>query len=202
MGNLRKNQQERKIVKADVSDSRQLKIDDLSFQFNVKRRDAIIPKKAIIINRITDTTGEDELTLKVEFSLIPSKSSFSKINLDLYFQEQLLKSTLLIIPQSQLLNDTFEHTQVLEMKGMAADDYMIRVEMYEPWSSGEKIGFTVREITIQYVPQSKEKRFLKIPTVKRIAGNDLTVVSSIAKSIYQEIDEGKKKELMSKRDEW
>ena len=142
------------------------------------------------------------MELKVEFSLLPSRASFSKVNLDLYFQETLLKSASLIIPQSQLLNDNFEYPQVLEMKGIAAGEYLIRVEMYEPWSSGEKLNFTAKEITVHYVPHTRAERLVKIPTVKSVAGADLTVVSSGARDIYREIDDDLRKESISKRDEW
>ena len=156
MGNFTKNQQRRELMKANVERAKQSTLDDMSFQFNVAReKDAIKPSKAIIIDRISDTTKEDELELKIEFSLLPSKTSFSKVNLDLYFQETLLKSAALIIPQSQLINDNFEYLQVLEMKGIAAGEYLVRVEMYEPWSSGERLNFTAKEITVHYVPQTK-----------------------------------------------
>ena len=103
MGKLSKNQQKREIIAVDVKQAKQSTLEDLSFQFNIERtKEAIKPTKAIVINRISDTTKEDELALKVEFSLLPSKASFSKINLDLYFQEHLLNSTTLIIPQSSL----------------------------------------------------------------------------------------------------
>ncbi len=203
MGDFTKNQQRREIMKVDVKRAKQSTLDDLSFQFNVaKEKDAIKPQKTIIINRISDTTKEDELELKIEFSLLPSRASFSKVNLDLFFQETLLKSTALIIPQSQLLNDNFEYPKVLEMKGIAAGEYLVRVEMYEPWSSGEKLNFTSKEITVDYVPQTRAERLVKIPTVKSVAGTDLTVVSSSAKDIYREIEQDQKKESICRRDEW
>jgi len=74
--------------------------------------------------------------------------------------------------------------------------------MYEPWSSGEKLNFSFNEITIQYVPQTREARLVKIPTVKSVAGSDLTVVSSTAKNIYRDIEQDQKQEALSKRDEW
>ena len=176
------------------------RLDDLSFQFNTQRaKEAIKPSKAIVINRISDVTKEDELELKVEFSLLPSRASFSKVNLDLYFQETLLKSASLIIPQSQLLNDNLEFPQVLDMKGIAAGEYPIRVEMYEPWSSGEKLNFTSKEVTVHYVPQTRAERLVKIPTVKSVAGADLTVVSSDAKDIYREIEQDQKRVNKQKR---
>jgi len=203
MSNFTKNQQKRELMKADVKQKKQSTLEDLSFQFNIKKaKEPIKPTKEIIISRITEIIKEDELTLKVEFSLKPSKASFSKIKLDLYFQEQLLKSILLIIPQSQLLNDSFEYPLILDMKGMVAGEYIIRVELYELWSSGEKLNFTAKEITVQYVPQTRKSRLVKIPIVKSVAVAGLTVVSSNAKSIYDEIDEDLKKESISKRDEW
>jgi len=190
-------------MKANVERAKQSTLENLSFQFNTTRsKDAVKPKKAIMINRITDLTKEDELELKVEFTLLPSKVSFSKINLDLYFHEQLLKSTPLCIPESSLLNDSFEYSLILYMKGIAAGSYLFTVEMYELWSSSEKLNFTEKEVVVQYVPQTRESRLVKIPTVKTDAGVGLTVVSSAAKSIYREIEEALKKESTSKRDEW
>jgi len=203
MGKLSKNQQKREIMAVDVEQAKQATLDDLSFQFNINRtKQAIKPKKAIVINNIADTTKEDELALKIEFSLIPSKASFSKINLDLYFQEQLINSTTLHITQSSLLGDRLEYPQFLDMKGIAAGEYLIRIEMYEPWSTGEKLNFTTKEITVQYVPQTRTERLVRIPTVKSVAGTELTVVSSSAKEIYREIEQDQKQEAISKRDEW
>ncbi len=203
MGKLSKNQRKREIMKVDVKQSKQSTLEDLSFQFNIERtKEAIKSNKVIVINHISESTKEDELFLRVEFTLLPSKASFSKINLDLYFQEIMLNSTPLIIPQSQLLNDNFEVPQVLEMKGIVAGEYLIRVEMYEPWTSVEKLNFTAKEIIVHYVPQNREERLVKIPTVKSVAGIDLTVVSPAAKNIFHDIGQDQKQEAMSKRDEW
>jgi hypothetical protein len=88
------------------------------------------------------------------------------------------------------------------MKGIGAEKYLFRVEMYEPWASGEKLNFTSKEIAVQYVPKTREERLVKIPTVKSVAGADLTVVSSSAKDIYREIEQDQKQEAISKRDKW
>lgn len=203
MGKLSKNQQKREVIAIDVKQAKQSTLEDLSFQFNIERtREAIRPTKAIVINKISDTTKEDELELKVEFSLLPSKKLFSKINLDLFFQEHLLNSTTIGIPQSTLLNDTSEFPLVLDMRGIVAGEYLFRVEMYEPWSSGEKLNFTSKEISVQYLPKTREERLVKIPTVKSVAGSNLAVVSSSAKNIFREIDQDQKQESISKRDEW
>lgn len=181
-------------MKANVERAKQSTLNHMSFQFNITRtKDAIKSSKAIVINRISDATKEDELLLKVEFSLLPSKESFSKINLDLYFQEQMLHSTTISIPQSTLLNNTSEFPLILDMKGIVAGEYSIRVEMYKPWSSGEKLNFTLKEITVQYVPQTREARLVKIHTVKSVVC-DLTVVLSSAKNIYREIEQDQKQE--------
>jgi hypothetical protein len=119
MGKLSKNQLKRETVATAVKQAKQSTLEDLSFQFNIERtREAIRPAKAIVINKISDTTKEDELALEVEFSLLPSKTAFSKINLDLFFQEYLLSSTTISIPQSTLLNDTSEFPLVLDMRGL------------------------------------------------------------------------------------
>ncbi len=203
MGNLTKNQQKREIMKLAIKQAKQSTLDDLSFQFNINRtKEANTPIKEIVINRISKTTKEDELALKIEFSLMPSNASFSKIALDLYFEEHLLKSTSLNIPQSLLLGESLEVPQFLDMKGIGAGKYLIRVEMYEPWYSGEKLNFSSKEITVEYIPQTRAERLVKIPTVKSVAGDGLTVVSSTAKNIYQDIEEDLKKQAVSKRDEW
>ena len=100
------------------------------------------------------------------------------------------------------MGDCLEYPHFLDMKGIQADSYLIRVEMYESWSSGEKLNFTFKEVTVQYVPKTRTERLLKIPTVKSVAGADLTVVSFSAKTIYREIVQDQKQEAISKRDEW
>jgi len=203
MVNLTKNQQKRELMKAEVSQLKQSTLDDLSFQFNIEKdRESSRPTKAIMINQIANKIEEDELALKVEFALLPSNTAFSKINLDLYFEEQLINSTPICIPQSNLLGDSLEFPLVVDMRGIVAGSYLVRVEMYELWDSNEKLCFSEKEIAVKYVPQSKESRLVKVPTVKSVEGAGLIVVSSSAKSIYQEINEDEKKESISKRDEY
>jgi hypothetical protein len=88
------------------------------------------------------------------------------------------------------------------MKGITAGSHTIKVEMYELWSSGEKLNYTSKEVAVEYIPKSREDRLIKVPIVKSIAGTGLAVVSDSDKSIYHEIEETMKKELVSKRDEW
>jgi hypothetical protein len=98
--------------------------------------------------------------------------------------------------------DDFEITPVLDMKGITAGSHIIRVEMYELWSSGERLSQAAKEVAVNYVPQTRESRLIKVPIVKSVAGADLAVVSELEKDIYRDISETEKKELMSKRDEW
>jgi hypothetical protein len=203
MGSLTKNQPKRELMKAEVSQSKQSTLDDLYFQFNIERdRESIRLTKAIVINQIANKIEEDAFALKVEFALLPSNTAFSKVNLDLYFEDQLVISTPLCIPQSNLLGDSLEFPLFVDMRGIAAGSYLVRVEMYELWNSDEKLCFSEKEIAVEYVPQSKESRLVKVPTVKSVEGAGLIVVSSSAKSIYQEINEDEKKESISKRDEY
>lgn len=88
------------------------------------------------------------------------------------------------------------------MKGIAAGSHVINVEMFELWSSGEKLSATSREVTINYVPIRREDRLIKVPIVKHVAGADLLVVSDSEKDIFREIQDDAKRELASERDEW
>jgi hypothetical protein len=161
-----------------------------------------IQQKQIIITEIGAITREDELALKVGFKLLPSKTAFSKVKSDLAFDNQQISSRLVRIIQGPLAGNEFELTPVLDMKGINAGSHSIKVEMYEPWSNGEKLSFTSKEVTVEYVPKTRESRLIKIPIVKSFGGSDLAVVSESDKNIYREIEETMKKESAAKRDEW
>jgi hypothetical protein len=159
-------------------------------------------EKRIVITEIGVSTKEDELALKVSFKLFPSKTAFSKVQSDLLFDNQKINSVSIRIPQGALAADEFELTPVLDMKGIPAGAHVIKVEMYELWSSGEKFSQVGKEVTVDYVPQTRESKYVKIPSVKSIAGTDLMVVSESEKNIYRDIEETMKKENSSKRDSW
>lgn len=101
-------------------------------------------------------TKVDELALKVVFRLLPSKTAFSKVRSNLWFDDQQISSVSISIPQSPLAADDFELTPVLDMKGICAGSHTIKVEMCELWSSGEKLSSTSKEVTVEYVPQTRE----------------------------------------------
>jgi hypothetical protein len=204
MGKSTKTQRLRDKMRAAVKQSKQTTLESL-WELPQKESAKAVEseqKKQIIISEIDIVTKEDELALKVEFRLLPSKTAFSKIRSDLFFNGQKLKSVLITIPQSPLAADDFELTPVLDMKGINAGSHIIRVEMYELWSNGEKLSFTSKEVTVEYVPQIRESRLIEYPIVKSFGGADLAVVSESDKNIYREIEETMKKESVSKRDEW
>src|SRR5665647_1578533 len=81
---------------------------------------ACIQEKQIIITEIGTLTKEDELALKIAFKLLPSKTAFSRVKADLWFNGQQISSVIIGIPQGPLAQDEFELTPVLDMKGIAA----------------------------------------------------------------------------------
>jgi hypothetical protein len=204
MGKSTKAQHLREKMRAAVKKSGQTTLDSLRDVPQKEAAKAINSeqKKHIVITGIGTVTKEDEIALKVEFRLLPSRTAFSKMTSELYFDAQKLKVVCIGIPQSPLARDDFELTPVLDMKGINAGLHKIKVEMYELGFSGEKLTCTSTEVTVEYVPKSREDRLVKIPTVKSIAGTDLAIASDSEKSIYREIEESIKKELISKRDEW
>ncbi len=188
-----------------VKQSKQMTFDNLQEADKKESVETVVPKqeKQIVIGEIGTVAKEDELELKVGFRLFPSRNSFSKITVELYFDEQKIHTRSISIPKGPLARDELELPPfVLGMKGIAAGSHTIMVEMYELWSSGEKLNCTAKEATIEYVPVRREDRLIKVPIVKSVAGADLTVVTDSEKDIYREIDESMRNEEASKRDEW
>jgi hypothetical protein len=204
MSKSTKNQHLREKMRAAVKQSKQTTLGsfpDVPQKESVRAAESE-QKKQIMITEIGNVTKEDELALKVEFRLLPSKTAFSKIRSDLFFDGQKLNSACISIPQSPLVADDFELTPVLDMKGIPAGPHTIKAEMYELWSTGERLSQAAKEVVVDYVPQTRGSRLVKVPIVKSVAGADLAVVSELEKDIYREIEETEKKELISKRDEW
>jgi hypothetical protein len=158
--------------------------------------------KQIIITQIDANIGENDLALKVAFKLEPSKAAFSKVQSDLSFNSHPINSVVIRIPHGPLATDECEYDCVLDMNGIAAGTYNLKVEMFEQWQSGERLCETTKELTVDYVPQTRQSRLVKIPTVKTLAGADLAVESRTEKDIYEEIGKTQKKEQLSKRDNW
>ena len=66
----------------------------------------------------------------------------------------------------------------------------------------EAFQVAVKEVTVEYLPQTRESRFIKVLIVKSAAGTDLAVVSESEKDLYRDIEKTTKKEHFSKRDDW
>ena len=98
--------------------------------------------------------------------------------------------------------DEFELTPLLDMKGIPTGNHNIKVEMYELWSSGEKLLQTFKTVTVDYIPINRESRLVKVPCVRSVIGADLAVVSELEKDLYRDIEKTTKKEQLSKRDDW
>ena len=184
--------------------SKQTTLDNLPEAPNKQSIETVVNKlkKQIVITEIGFVTKEDELALRLDFSLFPSKKLFLKIRANLFFDGQKLRSVSIMIPQSPIARDDFELNTVLDMLGITAGSHIIGVEMFELWDSGEKFTCASKEVWIDYIPLRREDRLIKVPTVKSVAGKDLVVVSESEKNIYREIDENIRKEAVSKRGHW
>ena len=187
----------------NLKESKQLTLDHLPIAAkNNPATTGQVQEKRVIITEIGTLTKEDELTLKVSFKLVPSKTAFSKIQMDLWFDNQKISSVSVRIPQGPLAADEFELMPLLDMKGIPAGDHQIKVEMYELWSSGERLSPTSKEMSVDYIPLTRESRLVKVPIVKSVAGADLVVLSESEKEVYRGIEKTIKKEQFSKRDNW
>ena len=113
-----------------------------------------------------------------------------------------MDSLRLRVLQGPLATDDSEVSSVLDMTGIAEGQHTLTVEMYELWSSGEKLTSTSKETAIDYVPIRKQDRLIKVPMVKSVAGADLAIVSESEKNLYREIEKNMKKDAASKRDGW
>ena len=112
------------------------------------------PEKRIVITEISTATKEDELALKIAFKLIPSKTAFSKVQLDLFFNNQQINSKTIRIIQGSLAKDDFELTPTLNMQDIPAGRYVLKVEMYELCPSGEKLSEAKKEAIVDYCPSN------------------------------------------------
>lgn len=198
-----KSQHLREKVRAEVNRAKQTTLENTIHNNNTTSTRVALPfEKKIEITEIAAVTEMDELNLKVGFKLIPSRTAFSRVISELYFDKQKINSLRLRILQGPLMTDELEFSSVLSMIGIEAGQHNIEVKMYELWSTEEKLTSTSKEVKIDYIPLKKEKQFVKIPIVKRSIGADLTIVTDSEKRIYNEIEEDAKRETISKRDYW
>jgi hypothetical protein len=180
----------------------QLTLDKLPNNTNSVNQINYDPEKRIDITQIEASTGIDEVTLRVGFRLFPSKASFSKVQATLWFDNQKLDSMSIRIPQGPLAVNEFELTPTLDMKGIPAGLHGVKVEMYELWLPNERLHEVEKELTVDYVPQTRESKFIPVPIVKSVVRAGLTVISESQKELYGEIEKTAKKEYIANRDGW
>ena len=158
--------------------------------------------KQISIKEMTSETGVDELTLTVAFKLAPSRVVFSKVKADLTFNGEPVHSVVLRVPQGALATDEFEYSSVLDMKGIPAGTYQLQTTLYEEDQYGKKRCAAIKQIAVDYVPQTRESRLVKIPSVKSVAGADIAVTTKTQVTILTEREDTLRKEQMSRRDRY
>jgi hypothetical protein len=199
-----KTQRLREKTREDIKHSKQTTLGTLPEIYRAEPAKAAVPeqKKQIKITEINTNTREDELVLKIGFKLLPSRTAFSRVILDLYFDQRKIDSLSLRVLQGPLATDSSEFSSVLDMTGIGKGQHILRVEMYELWDSGEKLNHASKEVTVEYVPLRREDRLIKVPIIKSVAGADLAIVSDTEKNIYREIEEDMKRESFSRRDNW
>jgi hypothetical protein len=158
--------------------------------------------KEIQITEFTAQPGIDELTLKVAFKLAPSRTVFSKIKADLYFCGEPVNSTVLRIPQGALASDESEYKVVLDMAGVEAGKYIMKTEVYEQTGNAKKPCLTVKELMVDYVPQTRQSRWVKIPMVKSVVGTEVVVASEEQNALLTEREITLRREQESRRDSY
>ncbi len=201
MGKNTKTGRLREKTLAEVEQSKQATFDSLPVAKEPAQKSEAHGNKRIVITEICSETKEDDLELRVVFRLIPSKTYFSKLTEELYFDEQKVFRKTVRISQGPLSADELELPDSLDMRGIAAGQHVIRVEMFELWGSDEKLTCASKEVTINYVPVRRQDRYIKVPIVKN-AAVEIDVVSQPLREIYREIEKDQKEEAAGKRDEW
>jgi hypothetical protein len=180
---------------ASSDQTKQLKLD--FFPSNL-RQNAPTESKQIIINKIDSSTKYDDLSLTVEFKLIPSKTEFSKVRSTLWFDDQEVKSALIQIPQGPLTLNEFELKTELDMRGISPGAHTVKVEINDLFST----CYGSKKETITYTPVDRKASYRKIPLAKKTQGSDFAIIQKSHKQIYQKIEKTIKNELESKQDKW
>jgi hypothetical protein len=199
-----KSQRLREKMQTDVKYSKQTTLGGASEKSKAESVKAVMKKieKCIEIGEISTSAREDELVLKVTFSLVPSRTFFSRVTSDLYFDGEKIDALRLQILQGPLATDEFEFSAVLDLTGITAGKHILRAEMYELWDSGERLSWTSKETAIDYVPTRREERLIRVPIIKSAVGSGSDVVTDRETSIYREIDRQMREEAEGRRERW
>ncbi len=112
-------------------------------------------KKQITITKLNSRLAWDKLFLEVEFQLTPNKNYFSKIEAELWFDQEKTKSILFDIMQSFASTNDFMLKATLDLTGIPQGTHSVKVEIYEIWEFIEKHEHAKKEITFHYSPETK-----------------------------------------------
>lgn len=178
---------------------KQLKLDSFPSYFPKKQNKQ---DRHIVITKLNSTLVWDDLFLDIEFKLFPSKKSFSKIKVDLWFDRKEAKSFLFDILHSFGPTNEFTLKATLDLQGLPLGTHSVKVGMYELFSFIEKRNHAEKEISIEYTPETKKAMLKEVPIVKKIEGEGIAIVSDSEKRIYREIEKKEKKEMVAKQDKW
>jgi hypothetical protein len=189
-------------MRADVRHSKQSTFDNVSEPKSEPAKPITNESiKLIEITDITASTKEDELEFKVAFKLLPSRTAFSRLGAELYFDGFCVDSLRLRVLQGPLATDCAEFSSVMDMTGIEAGQHLLRVELCEFWGD-ERLTGVSREVAFEYVPVKRVDRLLRVPFVKSVAGSDLTVSTDAERQIYRELQEDIKREGEGRKDHW
>lgn len=156
--------------------------------------------KHVTITKLEATVKRTNLILIAKFKLAASKRIFSRIQADLYFDEQHIKSFYVGIPYYFAGKKEFPLRSLLSLEEISAGSHTIKLEMCGLWHYATPSD--LKETTIEYQPPVKTKITRKVPKVKKIDGPHIAVVTDEAKKLYREMRERWKKEVRAKRDRW
>jgi hypothetical protein len=137
-------------------------------------------EKQLIVTRLEAETGINELTVKIEFALLPSKTFFSVVKFELSFDGHLIRSELFRIPQGALSASQFELMPVLEMTSIAGGVHTVKVDLFEVFSNGKVGAKTCRTLTVDYVPQTLAEKFHQSSNHKKCSRHELDCHSRIS----------------------
>lgn len=128
-----KTQRLREKMRADIKQSKQTTLGNKVETMKKEPSKVNLPerKKLIEITEISTSGREDELVLKVGFRLAPSRTSFSRVTSDLYFDGQKIDSLRLRVLQGPLATNDSEFSSVLDMTGISQGQHTLRVEIIE-----------------------------------------------------------------------
>ena len=115
-----KTQRLREKTREAIKHSKQTTLGTLQEIRRAESAKAAVPeqKKQIGITEINTITREDELVLKIGFKLLPSRTAFSRVTLDLFFDQRKIDSLRLRVLQGPLATDASEFSSVLDMTGI------------------------------------------------------------------------------------